>query len=277
MAACAARALEVAESVGDRALWCEAKGQLAGSRMVLGRVAEAHELFNESIPTARSLRHVPAILQGLTYRGVAHFFLTEYEQAVNAETEASQLALESRNAFFLALSRTYLGFSLANQGRISEALSSLNEALTLARRNENRIVLARAPNGIGWIYREIGSLRTAIEYDEACVETARGAGAVEAESNALTNLVYDYTLVGKPGKALAAMQRVDSLFDRELWNRWRVYDIRQQAAGAGYWLARRVLALPEEHPPRLPSNPGRYCRAQHTAVPRRIQGESSAV
>ena len=124
-------------------------------------------------PTARSLRHIPALLQGLTYRGVAHFFLSEYDQAVSAETEALQLASESQNAFYLALSRTYLGFSLANQGRISQALSSFNEAVALARRNENRIVLARAPNGIGWIHREIGNLRTAIEYDEACVETAR--------------------------------------------------------------------------------------------------------
>ena len=88
MAACATRALEVAERIGHRALWCEAKGQLAASCQVVGRVAEAHRLFDESIPAARSLRHIPALLQGLTYRGVAHFFRSEYEQAVAAETEA---------------------------------------------------------------------------------------------------------------------------------------------------------------------------------------------
>jgi serine/threonine protein kinase/tetratricopeptide (TPR) repeat protein len=276
MAACATRALEVAERIGHRALWCEAKGQLAASCQVVGRVAEAHRLFDESISTARSLRHIPALLQGLTYRGVAHFFRSEYDQAVSAETEALQLASESQNAFYLALSRTYLGFSLANQGRISEALSSLDEAVALGRRNDNRIVLARAPNGIGWIHREIGNLRTAIEYDEACVETARSGGVAEAEANALVNLVYDYTLAGEPAKAMAAMQRVDSLFDRELWNRWRFYDVRQQAAGAEYWLAGGDLERAEEHARRLLTNARRYGVPKYVAVAYRILGEICA-
>jgi tetratricopeptide (TPR) repeat protein len=277
MAAFATGALEVAEQIGHRALWCEAKGQLAASRQVVGRVAEAHRLFDESIPMARSLPHIPALLQGLTYRGVAHFFRSEYEQAVSAETEAVQLASESRNGFYLALARTYLGFSLANQGRISEALSSLEEALSLGRRNENRIVLARAPNGIGWIHREIGNLRTAIEYDEAGVETARNAGATEAEANALLNLVHDYTLAGEPAKAMAAMQGVDSLFDRELWNRWRFYDVRQQAAGAEYWLAGGDLQRAEEYARRLLTNAQRYGVPKYVAIARRILGEISAV
>ena len=274
MAACATQALEVAGRIGHRAMWCEAKGQLAASCQVVGRVAEAHRLYDESIPTARSLQHIPALLQGLTYRGVAHFFLSEYELATSAESEAVRLASESRNGFYLALSRTYLGFSLANQGRISEALSCMNEALALGRRNENRIVLARAPNGIGWIHREIGILQTAIEHDEAGVETARSAGATEAEANALINLVYDYTLAGERAKAMATMQRVDSLYDRELWNRWRFYDVRQQAAGAEYWLAGGDLERAEEHARRLLTNAQRYGVPKYTAVAHRILGRS---
>jgi serine/threonine protein kinase/tetratricopeptide (TPR) repeat protein len=277
MAVCATRAIELAERIEPRELWAEAKGQLAASQLVIGRVAEAHALFGESIAAARSLKHIPALLQGLTYHGVAHFFQTEYEHAVAAETEAYQLATEFRNPFFLALSRTYLGFSFANQGRISDALFSLNEAITLARRNENRIVLARAPNGIGWIYREIGELRTAIEYNEACVETARGAGANEAEANALINLVYDYTLASAPAKALAAMERLDLLFDRELWNRWRFYDVRQQAAAAEYFLSARAVDRADEHARRLLANSEWYGVPKYLAIARRILGEIAAV
>ena len=73
MAACATRALEVAERIGRSDLWCAS--QRSTCRQLPGgwRVAEAHRLFDESIPAARSLRHIPALLQGLTYRGVAHF------------------------------------------------------------------------------------------------------------------------------------------------------------------------------------------------------------
>ena len=91
----------------------------------------------------------------LTYRGVTHCFLSQYEQSVAAEREALKIASETRNAFYIALARTYLGFGLANQGRISEALSCLDEAVALARRSENGIALARASNGIGRIYREM--------------------------------------------------------------------------------------------------------------------------
>ena len=80
-------------------------------------------------------------------------------------------------------------------------------------------------------------------------------GSTEAEANALINLVYDYTLVGDPGKSyLQPCSRVDSLFDRELWNRWRFYDIRQQAASAEYWLAGRHLDRAEEYARRLLAN-----------------------
>jgi tetratricopeptide (TPR) repeat protein len=167
----------------------------------------------------------------------------------------------------------YLGFSRANLGRLSEALATLNEALEMARRNGNQIVLARAPNAIGWIYREMGNLREAIGYNEACVETARQARAREAESNALINLIYDYMLTGQSARAVDAMRLVDSLFDRELWNRWRFFDIRKQAAAAEYWLATGKLDRAEEHGHRLLANAERYGVPKYLATAHRILGE----
>ena len=277
MATCASQALEIADRIGHHALACEAKGQLAASHQVLGRVEQAHRLYDESIPAARSLSDVSALLQGLTYRGVAYFFRSEYEQAVSVETEAVELASKSRSSLYLALSRTYLGYSLANQGRISEALFSLNEAIALGRRNENRIVLARAPNGIGWIYREMGALRAAIEYDEGGVETARQAGATEAEANALINLVYDYFLTGDAARAVKAIERVDSLYDRELWNRWRFYEVRQQAASAECRLAQGELDRAREYAGTLLANAQRYFVPKYIAVAHRLLGEISAM
>jgi tetratricopeptide (TPR) repeat protein len=273
MTDCAGQALQIAERIDHRAYSCEAKGQLAASYQVIGRVEEAARLYEESIAAARNLRHLPALLQSLTYRGVVHFFRSEYDQAVAAEMEAAALASESRNGFYLALSRTYLGYSLANQGRISDALNALTDALSLARRNENRIVLARAPNGIGWIYREIGVLQTAIEYDEACVETASAAGAAEAEANALINLVYDYSMAGEHARIPRIMDRLDSLYDREQWNRWRFYEVRQQASSAEYWLAMANLDRAEGHARTLLANAQRYGVPKYVSIAYRILGE----
>jgi tetratricopeptide (TPR) repeat protein len=166
---------------------------------------------------------------------------------------------------------------LANQGRISEALSSIDEAMALAWRSENLIVLGRASNGIGWIHREILNVRTAIEHDEASVEMSHSANVAEGEANALINLVYDYTAVGEHRKAMSAMSRVDALFDRDVWNRWRFYDIRQQAGGAEFWLAARQLDRAEEHARRLLANAERYGVPKYLAIAYRLLGEITAV
>jgi len=87
-----------------------------------------------------------------------HFFQTEYERAEALVREALQLASELRDGFTLLQGRFFLGLTLGNQGRMSEALETLREALAMAQRNGDRIILARVPNGIGWIYRELGDL-----------------------------------------------------------------------------------------------------------------------
>ena len=73
------------------------------------------------------------------------------------------------------------------------------------------------------------------------------------------------------------MRRVDSLFDRELWNRWRFYDVRHQAAGAEYWLAGRELDRAHEHARRLLANAERYDVPKYLGVAHRILGEIAAV
>jgi tetratricopeptide (TPR) repeat protein len=121
------------------------------------------------------------------------------------------LAAEIRDGFYLPLALFYLGLTRANRGRFSEALE-------LAKRNNNAVALSRVPNGCGWVWREIGDLGKAIEFNDGSVEFSRRFKAAEAESNALINLVYDYLLAGEPAGAL---ERVHSLYERERWNLWR--------------------------------------------------------
>lgn len=273
IATAAGRAIEVADRIGQKTLWCEAMGQLAASRQVVGRLAEAHQLYGNSIQVARELRHIPALLQTLTYQGVAYFFSTEYKASVAVETEALALAAEARNPFYLGLARTYLGFSLANQGELSAAIRSLTGAIELAKRNNNQIVLARAPNGMGWIHRELGSLRSAAEYDQASLETARRVRATEAEANALINLIQSHTVRGEHSHAGEAMRRVDSLFDRETWNRWRFYDIRYPAVCAEFWLTQRKVDTAYEYADRLLANAQRYGVPKYAGIAFRLLGE----
>jgi len=255
----------------------EAENAWAVYHSLSGELAEAEAAYARSIPLARSLKNRPALIIGLAYSGILHFWRSDYATAERVQVEASQLAAEARDGFHLPLALSYLGLTLANRGRISEAMASMQQALDLARRNNNRLALSRIPNGIGWVSREMGDLRTAIEFNEGCVELSRRTKFAEAEANALLNLVYDYLLAGEPGKSEDALEQTLPLHERELWNRWRFYGIRHHAAQAEYLLYRRKLDRAEEHARTLLANAEANSIAKYIAVARRLLGEIAAV
>lgn len=273
MFACATEALAIAARVGDRALQADAKALLANSRMVVGDVTEAHVLFDEAIDEARRLRYTPALLHGLMLGGVARFFQTEYAEAERLETEAASVAEESRDGFYLALSLFYLGLSRANRGNIGGAFQVLSEAFELAKRNGNPIAMSRIPNGIGWLWREVGDITRAVEFNQVCVETARKTKALEAEANALINLIYDFLAADNPSKALDAMTRVEPLLERERWNQWRSFGVRYHAARAEYCLALRVLDDAQQYGETLLTNARKHGVPKYIAVAHRLLGE----
>ena len=143
----------------------------------------------------------------------------------------------------------------------------------MAKRNNNALALSRIPNGIGWVWREIGDLGKAIEFNEGCVEITQRTRAAEAEANALINLVYDYLLADRPEKAEGALERIYPLYERERWNRWRFYGIRHNAAQAEYWMVRGKLDKAEEHARALLANAEQNDVAKYVTVARRLLGE----
>ena len=225
-----ARAL--AERIGNQVLIAEVNNAWAVYQMVCGELVEAETAFERAITVARSLKHRPALVIGLTFSGLVHFWRSDYSVAERVQGEASLLAAEARDGFHLPLALYYLGLTQANRGRISEGMGSMQQALGWAKRNNNALALSRIPNGIGWVSREMGDLGKAIELNEGCVEFSRRTKSAEAEANALLNLVYDYLLAGEPGKSEQALERILPLYEREHWNRWRFYGLRHNAAQA---------------------------------------------
>jgi tetratricopeptide (TPR) repeat protein len=249
---------------------------LAMKRNGSGELAEAKLLYDEAITAARHLNHQPALVRGLVYRGVVHFFQTEYERAEALVREALQLASELRDGFTLLQCRFFLGLTLGNQGRMSEALETLREALAMAQRNGDRIILARVPNGIGWIYRELGDLDQAIAYDRESVEIARQHQIVEAEANSLINLGQDYTRRREGEKTLSAFRDAEMIFDRDEWLRWRFRDIRFHAGAAEHWLSQRDFERAVGHTRTLFENATRHKVPKYIAIAHKLLAEMAA-
>jgi tetratricopeptide (TPR) repeat protein len=269
-------AMRLAEQIGNQALAAEAMINWAVYQCVTGRLDEAQSYFERSIPLARSIGHKPALPAGLMYRGVLHFWKSEYEAAEKTQVEASQVAAEVRDGFYLPVALLYLGLTRANRGRISEAMASMQEALDLARRNNNVVALSRVPNGIGWVWREIGDLAKAIEFNKGSIEVSQRTRAAEAEANGWLNIVYDYLLAGEPGKAAEALEGIQPLYQRERWNRWRFYGIRHRAAEAEYWLSLGKLDQAEENARTLLENAANHGVPKYVAVAERLLGEIAA-
>ena len=138
-------------------------------------------------------------------------------------------------------------------------------------------VHSRVTNGCGWVWREIGNLGKAIEFNDGSAEISHRLRAAEAESNALINLVYDYLLAGEPGKAAGALERVRPLYERERWNRWRFYEIRHQAAEAELRLVEGDMDRSGEHARVLLDNARRYGVPKYVATAQRLLGEIAAL
>ncbi len=268
----AAEALEVAERAGSETLRVETMALIALKHLCYGELLEAKPLLDDIIRTGRALNHKPALLAGLTWRGCLYFFQSEYERALEMESEARGLASELRDGFLLLTSLFFFGLSAGNMGRISAALATLNEAIDKARRNGDLFWYPRMPNCIGWIHRELQDFEGALKYDQQGFEVGREHHVLEAEANSLINLGIDYTHAGNAEKTLSAFHEVHDIFERDAWFRWR-YNIRLQAATAEHWLRQGDLEKTREFAQLLLVTATRYEAHKYIVVAHKLMAQ----
>jgi tetratricopeptide (TPR) repeat protein/predicted Ser/Thr protein kinase len=273
MADRAEEALRVAhERAGGEALRVETMQLIGLKHICYGELAEAKSMLDEVIRIARTINHKPVLLSGLGWRGLLHFFQTEYESAEEMVTEARKLASETRDGFLLLLSLFVLGLTRGNLGRISEALTTLNEGIKMGQRNGDRFWFPRLPNCIGWIHRELQDFDHAAEYDQQGLDVGREHHVLEAQANSLINLGIDYDHTGKSAETLATFHEAESIFERDAWFRWR-YNIRLQAGTCEHWLAKGDLDQAGVYAGRLLALATNYEARKYIAVAHKLRAE----
>ena len=275
MAARAGEALRVAESSGDERLRIETLAFIGRRHVSLGNLSEAKQIIDESVRIARKLDHTPALIAGVTWRGMLHFFQSEYERAEEMLTEGLRLSSEQRDGFMVLFCLYFLGLTRGDLGRMSDALDTLDEAMELARRNGDRNQSLKIPNAVGWIYRELGDFDQALRADREGVEVARKHHLLEAEINSVINLGHDYTARGEGEKAPPAFREVDAMLKRDDWFRWR-FNLRLQSARCEHLLSQGDLDEAEVCGRRLLELATHYEARKYVAVARRLLAEAAA-
>ena len=223
-----------------RALALMAQGHLAS-----GDLSAAEDKLRTLIQCSPSLDR-KTLLDSLDVRARLSFFRSEYEDAEQMFRKQIELALELDDAFEFVKANYFLGLTLANLGRVSEAFAVLSCARNIAKRNGDIFWLSRMPNAFGWIHREMQDFEAADGFDREGAAIGHEAGFGEAEVNSVINLAMDRLQSNDPATVGSAMKTAASLLSHDAWFRWR-FEIRFLHARAAHTLARTdAIALLEK-------------------------------
>ena len=240
------RALEIASAAGSSAGVASAESVLACDRLCTGDLGAAEQYFLHAIPVLQEKGLQLGVVDAVSYLGALHTWRLDYAEAERVTGWALEKSRELGAGFHIVANLFFRGMALGNQGQLSEALHTLEEARRLAELNGERYWLPRLPNTIGWIYREMQDLETALQLDTENIRLAEEMGMVEGRANAHVNLGHDYLALGEPASAFEHLQQAEQLFNRDVWFRWR-YAIRMQAEMTSYWICRGDLKMAAMH------------------------------
>ncbi|HYL35805.1 MAG TPA: protein kinase [Bryobacteraceae bacterium] len=258
----AEEALQAAERAGDPALRAEAMVNLALRHSVVGEPLVAKDLFEAAIPLARSSGTNQALLATLTYRGVGHFFQTEFREAEEKLTEASQLAARLRDGVMLRTALFFLAWTKASLGCIGDAMATLGELLEMAKLNGDTHFLSRVPKRVRWIKWELQGFPHTTPFRQPG-QMERGSAAVDDPRSPinLIHLMFESDPSGEHEKDLAEFKE------------WRFSGVRIQASEAEEALAQGDLELASGQARALLENCTRHGPPKYLAVAHKILAE----
>jgi len=271
---CAAEALQIAQDLGDERLRVETVVFIAMRQDIIGELAQAKCNLDETIRVARALGFRRALLDGLAWRGQLYFFQSEYQCAEKVLREAVDLASEVRHGPLFFQAQFFLGLSLGNMGRFSEALIVLREATALAGRNGEQYWLAKIPNCIAWIYRELEDFDQALKCDLEGLTVARANKVKEAETNSLISLGCDRTNAADPEKAMESFGEAAVILESDVWCQWR-FTLRLHAGLSAHHLSLGELDKAVAYARRLLESATRYEARKYVAVAHKLLAEAA--
>ena len=250
MAVRAAQALAAAERAGRSALRAEAMLLIVQILQHEGNLTECTSILEEMSELARGCGHRRALAASLAYRGVIHYWQSEYLAAEERLTQALAIATELHDALVALVCLQFLGLARCNRGLMSQALAALTEGIELGRKSGDRFWLPRLASHVGFVHRELEDFDGAIAHDTEALQLSRECGVGPAEKGALLNLSLDYSRAGRLEEAEEVLRTLEARPGEAEWFGW-FQQIRLESALSEYWMARRDATRSVEHASRL--------------------------
>jgi tetratricopeptide (TPR) repeat protein len=206
-------------------------------RICAGDFNVALECYERALPVLREKGLSPANLLGLNMRGAFHIWRGETGQAIKVLDWSLEKARAVGDLPRIVQNHFWRAVSLGHRGRLGEALEVTREAQRLGELTGERVQVARFPNTLGWLHRELQDLEGALKLDLEGIRLTQEIGEKEAEINSQINAGQAYLLLGEPQRAFEHLQQAGVLLQPFQWFKW-VFQTRLDAEWASYWIAR---------------------------------------
>ena len=191
-----------------------------------GDLDQAALAGDTAIALARSLSDLHRLRSSLCVRGRIHYHRAEYDSALTQLREVcNSLGAETRRQAdprprYVHFSGVqFLGPTLADLGRISEAFSLLRSELEIARADGYEFWVPILLNAIGWLYGEIGELDAALSHAEEASEDTVGQN-IEIRVESLLHMATACSRLGHSDRAARLLGDADKLMKQGIPFEW---------------------------------------------------------
>ena len=202
----ASEAASIARQIGDQEVLAKSLYLLGALEQTHGRLSEAELTISESLQIAEPngfavIAYQARFMLAMQREWQGHFTATlPVFRRVEEDARAAGDGIYELFAIS-AGAKTYIA-----RGEHAEALTIMAEGLAKARDRDNKFIVARIANTIGWLHQELGDFTVAIEHDREGSEIGKAIKNGNVEISSLVNLGYDYLHLGEPDKALTLLE-----------------------------------------------------------------------
>ncbi len=171
--------------------------------------------------------------KALTNIGKVHFIRTDYDEALNALTEAERILTELDEKRLLAEVHIFLGAVLRSRGELGKAKLHYKEALKAAEEVKDIRTMIHALNNLGSILTTTGELAEAETVFNTAIDRARRIGDVRAEVVTLNNLG---TLFKEKGELRKSIELHEQALEKARRLGYRDSELMARASMAGTYM-----------------------------------------
>ena len=232
----AQEAVQLYKKTGDQKIHARALESLGLVEQVRGNLQEADKKFEESLQICRQEGYKDTEAHNLLWLSAHATWQGNFQRSIQLGQEGLTVSREIHDGLNELFNLSFLCLANWGAGNYAQALNVLHEGMTKAKERDNKFMVGRLTNTLGWFHSEFGDIARAIEYDQESNELGRMYRVSNVEISALINLGLDYFLLGQYERALSYLQPTLDRVQREAFgaHRWR-------------WTIRLLIVLADVH------------------------------